>query len=74
MYVKRSLFFGKNWSKMDKKKFESVQKKLFLKIFKDLKDEEKSRLFAQILAGLILLSTKISNASKSDTKSREVTA
>jgi len=74
MYVKSSLSFGKNWSKMEKKKFESVQKKLFLKIFKDLKDKEKSRLFAQILAGLILLSTKISNASKSDTKLREVTA
>ncbi len=52
----------------------TFQDQLWLEISKEIKDKEKSPLFAQILAGLILLSTKISNASKSNTKLREVTA
>jgi len=59
---------------MTKKNDITFQDQLWLEISKEIKDKEKSRLFAQILAGLILLSTKISNASKSDTKLREVTA
>ena len=59
---------------MTKKNDITFEDQLWLEISKEIKDNEKIRLFAIIMAGLILLSTKISNASKSDTKLREVTA
>lgn len=43
-------------------------------ISKEIKDDDKSRLFAIIIAGVILLSKKNSNTAKKDRKSKEVTA
>jgi len=62
--TKQSISFDKSWSKKDKKIFKSIQKKMFLDLNKDLKNKSKSRLFANILAGLIVSSKKMNKKQK----------
>jgi len=59
--------------KKTKKRFETIEKKLFLNVFKDLKDIEKSRFIARVYAGLILLSENMNkkNHNKRKTKGGE---
>lgn len=58
--------------KKTKKRFETIEKKLFLNVFKDLKDIEKSQFIARVYAGLILLSENMNKKNHNQRKCKEV--